>query len=83
VFIIAHRLSTVRMCDRILVMEKGRIIEQGNHEQLMQSNGYYAKLHAYQMTPPSLRDTSPTLQGRTQVSPYEIGGVARSAEGVP
>jgi subfamily B ATP-binding cassette protein HlyB/CyaB len=82
VFIIAHRLSTVRMCDRIVVMDKGRVVEQGNHDQLIKHNGYYARLHRYQSTPPSLRDTSPTSQGRTKVSPYGIGGVARSAEGV-
>lgn len=48
VFIIAHRLSTVRMCDRILVMDKGSVIESGNHEELIEINGYYAKLHSYQ-----------------------------------
>ncbi len=48
VFIIAHRLSTVRGCDRIIVMDKGRIVEQGPHDILMAKNGYYAKLHSYQ-----------------------------------
>jgi subfamily B ATP-binding cassette protein HlyB/CyaB len=48
VFIIAHRLSTVRACDRIIVMDKGRIVEQGNHAALLQQNGNYAKLHSYQ-----------------------------------
>jgi subfamily B ATP-binding cassette protein HlyB/CyaB len=48
VFIIAHRLSTVRGCDRIIVMDKGRIVEQGTHEQLLKQNGYYAKLNQYQ-----------------------------------
>ncbi len=47
-FIIAHRLSTVRHADRIIVMERGRIIEQGNHRQLLQSQGRYAALHAWQ-----------------------------------
>jgi subfamily B ATP-binding cassette protein HlyB/CyaB len=48
VFIIAHRLSTVRGCDRIIVMDKGRIVEQGSHEQLIAQQGYYAKLQRYQ-----------------------------------
>ncbi|MEO0444124.1 MAG: type I secretion system permease/ATPase, partial [Pseudomonadota bacterium] len=48
VFIIAHRLTTVRQCKRIIVMEKGRIIEQGNHHQLVEQNAYYAKLYSYQ-----------------------------------
>jgi subfamily B ATP-binding cassette protein HlyB/CyaB len=48
VFIIAHRLSTVRHAHRILVMEKGRVVEQGTHEQLLQHAGIYARLHAHQ-----------------------------------
>jgi subfamily B ATP-binding cassette protein HlyB/CyaB len=55
VFIIAHRLSTVRQCNRIIVMEKGRIVEQGNHHQLVAANGYYAKLQSYQTHSPTLR----------------------------
>ena len=55
VIIIAHRLSTVRMCDRIVVMEQGRIIEQGNHEELLDSNGYYTQLHSYQNHTPRIR----------------------------
>jgi subfamily B ATP-binding cassette protein HlyB/CyaB len=48
VFIIAHRLSTVRTADRIITLEAGRLIEDGTHEQLIQSNGRYAKLHVLQ-----------------------------------
>ncbi|PRT69698.1 ABC transporter [Streptococcus anginosus] len=44
-FVIAHRLSTIRNADLILVMRDGNIIEQGNHEQLMEQNGFYADLY--------------------------------------
>ncbi len=45
VFIIAHRLSTVRECDTILVLENGEIIERGNHQELLQQRGCYYKLY--------------------------------------
>jgi subfamily B ATP-binding cassette protein HlyB/CyaB len=48
VFIIAHRLSTVRMADEIFVIETGRIVEHGPHGQLLEQGGYYARLHSYQ-----------------------------------
>lgn len=44
-FIVAHRLSTIRNADIILVMKDGHIIEQGNHETLLKKNGFYAKLY--------------------------------------
>lgn len=44
-FIIAHRLSTIKNADLILVMNKGNIIEQGNHDELMKKNGFYAELY--------------------------------------
>ena len=44
-FIIAHRLSTIKNADLILVMKDGNIIEQGNHEKLMNENGFYADLY--------------------------------------
>lgn len=47
-FVVAHRLSTIRDADEILVMRDGHIIEQGNHEQLLQKNGFYKQLYSAQ-----------------------------------
>ena len=44
-FIIAHRLSTIKNADLILVMKDGNIIEQGNHDELIAQNGFYADLY--------------------------------------
>ena len=49
-FVIAHRLSTIRNADLILVMKDGNIIEQGNHEELMEQGGFYADLYNSQFT---------------------------------
>jgi ATP-binding cassette subfamily B protein len=46
--VIAHRLSTVRHADRILVMHRGRIIESGTHAELMEAGGFYYRLHQLQ-----------------------------------
>ncbi|MFO5492943.1 MAG: ABC transporter ATP-binding protein [Cuspidothrix sp.] len=47
--IIAHRLSTIRNVDRIFVLKRGELIEQGSHEELLQQEGFYATLHNLQM----------------------------------
>jgi ATP-binding cassette, subfamily B, bacterial HlyB/CyaB len=48
VFIIAHRLSTVRPANRIYVIEKGEIMEDGTHDELLKRNGFYARLNKHQ-----------------------------------
>ena len=47
-FIVAHRLSTIREADQILVMEKGNIVEQGTHEELLKKKGFYWQLYTSQ-----------------------------------
>jgi len=69
VFIIAHRLSTVRMADRIIVVDKGRIIESGDHDNLMEQNGYYAKLHSHQSHVPTIREVQAKPPSSTNTSP--------------
>jgi ATP-binding cassette subfamily B protein len=48
--IIAHRLSTIREADKIVVLEKGHIVEIGSHEQLLNHGGIYQRLHSLQQT---------------------------------
>ena len=53
--IIAHRLSTIEHCDRIIVMRRGKVVEEGSHRELLAQNGYYARLHALQYAQPDVQ----------------------------
>jgi subfamily B ATP-binding cassette protein HlyB/CyaB len=70
VFIIAHRLSTVRICNRIIVMNKGHIVEQGPHDELLQQQGYYAQLHGYQQHSPQPKNTSAHSHSSSHTAPH-------------
>ncbi|WLQ13885.1 type I secretion system permease/ATPase [Hahella aquimaris] len=74
VFIIAHRLSTVRQADRIIVVDKGEIVESGNHDQLLQQGGYYTKLYSYQNHTPAIRKVETPAPTETVIANTEKGG---------
>ena len=48
--VIAHRLSTIRRADKIVVMQKGAVVEQGRHEELLAGDGIYSRLHDLQFS---------------------------------
>ena len=50
-FVIAHRLSTVRSADMVLVLDRGRVVEQGSHDDLMRMGGFYRRIHDLQLRP--------------------------------
>src|SRR5262249_55955307 len=58
VILVSHRLSTVADCDQIFVMDQGRIVEQGTHQQLVAKRGQYFRMAKHQM---KLEDTSPLV----------------------
>ncbi|MEA5064926.1 MAG: ABC transporter ATP-binding protein, partial [Eubacteriales bacterium] len=55
-FLIAHRLSTIRTADRILVIEDGKVIEQGIHRDLLARKGHYYRLYANQFREEAVKD---------------------------
>lgn len=69
VIVIAHRLSTVRHCDKIVVVDRGHIVESGDHDTLLELDGYYAKLYGYQNHSPRIRTVSVDYAGATGRDP--------------
>ena len=57
--VIAHRLSTVRDADQILVVDDGRVVERGRHEELLRPGGLYAELYRTQFAPQERDDAAP------------------------
>ena len=77
-FVIAHRLSTVRNADRILVMVGGEIVESGTHEELLELGGYYRTLHDAQFEE---GDRGPPAHHRTSsppIAPSNPGALCRT-----
>jgi ATP-binding cassette subfamily B protein len=61
--VIAHRLSTIRHADRILVIEGGRVVEQGTHDELMAHSGRYRQMVDLQTRPPEPVKRRPAREG--------------------
>ncbi len=71
-FVIAHRLSTIAHADRILVLENGRVVEQGRHEELMAASGRYRDMVDLQTSPPAARKLVPTRQSEPVAAMTEV-----------
>ena len=80
-FVIAHRLSTVLHADRILVLDRGRIVEQGPHEELLRRDGLYAKLHRLQFRVGDERPEPETDRPGRPSEPPELPSLTDEGDG--
>ena len=64
-FVIAHRLSTLRRADLVLVMDEGRIVERGSHQELLAHDGFYRRIHDLQLMP---QEDEAVVEGPVPVS---------------
>jgi ATP-binding cassette, subfamily B, bacterial len=79
--IIAHRLSTVRFADRIIVLQNGGIVESGSHGELLARGGVYARLHLLQFGEQELSSPSPPSTSLTRQAKMSEGGGREGGEG--
>ncbi len=81
VFVIAHRLSTVRDCDRIITLEAGEIVEDGTHQELLAANGRYAFLWQCQIDGAPLDGEPPAAETPAAALKPPVATVSRTADG--
>jgi ATP-binding cassette subfamily B protein len=79
--VIAHRLSTIRDADEILVIDDGRIVERGQHEELVTAGGLYAELYRTQFSQSPRRGREPVPAAATAAAPPVAGGTAVGSNG--
>jgi ATP-binding cassette subfamily B protein len=77
--VIAHRLSTIREMDRILVLDHGRIVEQGTHTQLLAGGGLYAKLYSLQFAADAMHVPAPSPRATGLKDPTAISAASGPA----
>ncbi len=74
ILVIAHRLSTIQKADQIAVMDQGRVVEIGNHHELLQRNGYYTRLHRMQFS----GDNTEAIKAARETAVMELSYQART-----